>query len=543
MTACRLLAAHSWAIDAFEPDYDTTSGLRVQRIQAVFRGCSQRAADEREFDSLMKQAETMMMQIAAQREGNDPQQEQVVGALLERLRQQRQIIERVRQKQLSRLPRSTSGVDALRRGKSVARASSRETSRSRHLLPTTSRSNQMRLKHATPQPQVKLQLADSEKLQRQTAQIGKVLRDAIASKRSVNGQAVDSIRSVFKSMDKDGSGTLDKQEFSVAMTRLGLGLTDRQVQQCIEVLDADKDGTISLTEFLVLVHDSGPPKRSPRKVSPRSATTSKEPLTQETRQPNKQTKLSTPRTSHTQVLDGRVKRSSASRKKKKGVNRGTVTTSSDDVHAEDSVSVLPRASSAYSAATSTPPPRAKKRSAKKKGATGKSPRKTYAPDSNIGKRDYTTIVKDPLLEAATKADPSPGVSRPHACLQFAMGWQWPLASTHLLLGRYSESNKPDTQKGLLLFKSKTFSRRHAIIRECARSPAPVQEGVWREPRFEIEVLSKNGLAMLKNASASTESGHVGGYNVGLMVVISTIPSTLAFCDSIVSSWIHGSSVP
>ena len=43
------------------------------------------------------------------------------------------------------------------------------------------------------------------------------------------------IEGVFKAIDKDGSGNLDYDEFAMAMNRLGLGLTEEQVTQSIEV--------------------------------------------------------------------------------------------------------------------------------------------------------------------------------------------------------------------------------------------------------------------------------------------------------------------
>lgn len=452
------------------------------RIQAIFRGSAQRATDEREFRSLIKQAETMMSLIAAQGEGNDSQQQQVVGALLERLRQQRQIIESVRRKQPTRLGRSTSGGTP-RRGKSAAKTSLREQTGSRHLLPTTSHSNQTRAKHSVSQPNVKLQLTESVKLQRQTAQIGKVLREAIASKRSLNGKPVDSIRSVFQSIDKDGSGTLDNQEFSEAMKRLGLGLTNRQVQQCIEVLDADKDGAISLTEFLVLVHDAGPLRQ---KSLPRSTSASNKVLGQAAHRPLKTMSPST-HTSHAHPSRAPAK-TAASTRQKKASKSESASAPSDGAHKRPAAAVLPSASSANSTALSTPSP-AKKRSAKKKGAVRTPPGRFSSSVSNSGENSTDSLVET--------ADVSPAIRGPHACLQFAMGWQWPVASTHLLLGRYSEAllDKTDVQKGCLFFKGKSFSRRHAIIRNCTRSPAHLQDGVWSAPRFEIEVLSKNGLTL------------------------------------------------
>ena len=62
------------------------------------------------------------------------------------------------------------------------------------------------------------------------------------------------IEGVFKAIDKDGSGDLDHKEFEMAMARLGLGLTPDQIKQCIEVLDKDGDGEVSLDEFMALVN-------------------------------------------------------------------------------------------------------------------------------------------------------------------------------------------------------------------------------------------------------------------------------------------------
>ena len=102
--------------------------------------------------------------------------------------------------------------------------------------------------------ETKLVLTAEEKLERQTSQIGKIVRDAIASNRSLGGKAMKNIEGVFKAIDKDGSGDLDHKEFATAMKRLGLGLTADQIKQCIEVLDKDGDGEVSLDEFMALVN-------------------------------------------------------------------------------------------------------------------------------------------------------------------------------------------------------------------------------------------------------------------------------------------------
>jgi|EP01043_Picozoa_sp_COSAG02_P023077 hypothetical protein len=52
----------------------------------------------------------------------------------------------------------------------------------------------------------KLVLSKEERLRLQTKQIGKIIRDAIGAKRSLNGKKMKNIKSVFQAIDKDGSG-------------------------------------------------------------------------------------------------------------------------------------------------------------------------------------------------------------------------------------------------------------------------------------------------------------------------------------------------
>ena len=89
-----------------------------------------------------------------------------------------------------------------------------------------------------------------ETLEKQTKQIGKVVRHAIRSKGSM---AMKNIEVVFKAIDADGSGDLDHEEFTKAMNRLALGLSKSQIKQCIHVLDKDGDGEVSLAEFMTLL--------------------------------------------------------------------------------------------------------------------------------------------------------------------------------------------------------------------------------------------------------------------------------------------------
>ena len=100
----------------------------------------------------------------------------------------------------------------------------------------------------------KMKHTSEQKIASQTENVGRIIRSAISSKRSLGGNKLKDIKSVFLAMDKDGSGDLDHEEFAVAMNRLGLGLTPDQINQCINVLDVDGDGEVSYDEFMALVN-------------------------------------------------------------------------------------------------------------------------------------------------------------------------------------------------------------------------------------------------------------------------------------------------
>jgi hypothetical protein len=86
------------------------------------------------------------------------------------------------------------------------------------------------------------------------------LRHAIRARRSINGITLHDTRSIFASLDKDRSGALDMNELTLGLRRLGLGLTASQVNSLADVLDANKDGVVSIDELSAWLHsddDSG----------------------------------------------------------------------------------------------------------------------------------------------------------------------------------------------------------------------------------------------------------------------------------------------
>ena len=75
------------------------------------------------------------------------------------------------------------------------------------------------------------------------------------------GPQLKSIAGVFKAVDTDNSGDVDREEFRKAMNRLGLGLSWEQIGQCVDVLDKDGDGVVSLKEFMALAGGGGQKKK------------------------------------------------------------------------------------------------------------------------------------------------------------------------------------------------------------------------------------------------------------------------------------------
>lgn len=55
--------------------------------------------------------------------------------------------------------------------------------------------------------------------------------------------------------DKDGDGTIDADELGAVMRSMGQNPTDAEIQQLIEAVDVDKNGTIEFEEFCALMAD------------------------------------------------------------------------------------------------------------------------------------------------------------------------------------------------------------------------------------------------------------------------------------------------
>lgn len=60
------------------------------------------------------------------------------------------------------------------------------------------------------------------------------------------------LEKIFKLMDKDGNGTLDKQEVMDGYEEhFGIQMTDEQVDAMFSAVDIDGNGAIDYTEFIM----------------------------------------------------------------------------------------------------------------------------------------------------------------------------------------------------------------------------------------------------------------------------------------------------
>lgn len=66
----------------------------------------------------------------------------------------------------------------------------------------------------------------------------------------------DAIREAFKVFDKEGKGSIPREEFRHIMTTLGERLTDEEVDEMLDDADADGDGEIQYEEFTQMISQS-----------------------------------------------------------------------------------------------------------------------------------------------------------------------------------------------------------------------------------------------------------------------------------------------
>ena len=113
-------------------------------------------------------------------------------------------------------------------------------------------------RRSTRERMAKIELSRDAKLQRTVDNIFRVIREQMKANRSLYGRALVDAAETFRIMDKDGSGYLDAQEFSGALHRMGLGLTEEQVADVLSLVDKDGDGEIDYDEYIALLAKGDP---------------------------------------------------------------------------------------------------------------------------------------------------------------------------------------------------------------------------------------------------------------------------------------------
>ena len=95
-----------------------------------------------------------------------------------------------------------------------------------------------------------MRLGPEERQMRQLANLIDVLRQAMAHRsRKLYGKTVRDWKGVFALIDRNGTGSVTQAEFTSAMRRMGLGLSDQQVEEIMLVLDPDGTGGVEFHEL------------------------------------------------------------------------------------------------------------------------------------------------------------------------------------------------------------------------------------------------------------------------------------------------------
>jgi Ca2+-binding EF-hand superfamily protein len=98
-----------------------------------------------------------------------------------------------------------------------------------------------------------LRLSTEVRAERRNENVLRSFVKILKSSRSIYGKDPETIRDVFQTVDRDGNGTLDRDEFQTAMHRLGLGLDDDTVDNLMRCIDDNDDGLIAYQELVTKI--------------------------------------------------------------------------------------------------------------------------------------------------------------------------------------------------------------------------------------------------------------------------------------------------
>ena len=81
------------------------------------------------------------------------------------------------------------------------------------------------------------------------SQLPKWDTDILEKVRALVRASTKSLKEVFKTLDTDNSGKLTSVEFRNGIRKMGLGLTSREIDQLMVIIDTNADGMIDYKEF------------------------------------------------------------------------------------------------------------------------------------------------------------------------------------------------------------------------------------------------------------------------------------------------------
>ena len=72
----------------------------------------------------------------------------------------------------------------------------------------------------------------------------RIIAEQLRGHRTLYGHVMSEPADLFRLIDKDGSESLDYNEFKEALRRMDIGLTLRQIREIVAAVDTDANGTI-----------------------------------------------------------------------------------------------------------------------------------------------------------------------------------------------------------------------------------------------------------------------------------------------------------
>ena len=96
----------------------------------------------------------------------------------------------------------------------------------------------------------------AERARKEQAHIIHEIKRAMSHKREVFGQEVTKVEELFKAVDRDNSGGIDREEFEDLFKRLGIALSSEQINNLFTSADDDWSGTIELEELKLMIENA-----------------------------------------------------------------------------------------------------------------------------------------------------------------------------------------------------------------------------------------------------------------------------------------------